>query len=400
MPHLHFEPFCGASGDMILAALIDLGLEADVLEQKLRQLGVGEINLQATRTRRSGIAAIHVKWTETADAHEPGPARRLADMLSLVEKAPYAQRVKQGAERVFRLLAEAEAAVHGTTAEEVHFHEISGLDTIVDVFGVSLGLEILGVTSITCSPPAVGSGMVSCAHGTFPVPAPATAEILRRHNIPFAWGPVAGEHLTPTAAALLAVNVDRFAAPPSFTVTRIGYGAGSRENDGIPNTLRAMYGAAMANGEDMIVEFRSVLDDMPPFAVADLLDRTLRGGALDAYALHATMKKSRPGVEIVVLAPPARAEEIERLLFTHSTTFGLRRQWLPRRTLQREWLTVQVQGHDIRVKIGYRDGKAIRIQPEYEDCRAASLAADVPLTEIERLAANAAHAALAAAAPA
>ncbi|MCX7934316.1 MAG: nickel pincer cofactor biosynthesis protein LarC, partial [Planctomycetota bacterium] len=353
MPHLHFDPFCGAAGDMILAALIDLGVEADIIEKELCRLGVGQIRLQAVKTKRSGIVARQIADVENPAAGH-GPARRLSDMLSLVEKSPYASRVKDGAARAFRLLAEAEAAVHGVAAEEVHFHEISGLDTIVDVFGVFLGLEILGVTSITSSPPAVGSGTVVCAHGTFPVPAPATAEILRRCQIPFAGGPAVGELLTPTGAALLAVVSERFGPPPPLIAARLGYGAGSREIAGCPNLLRAIYGSAAMVDDEVIVEFRMALDDMTPVAVADLLERARQGGAVDAYALHATMKKSRPAMEIVVLAPLAKAEEVESLLFLHSTTFGLRRQWLPRRILQRECLSVPIFGHEIRVKVGYR----------------------------------------------
>lgn len=370
-----------------------------------------------------------------ADASN-GPHRHLSDLLALLKPEVVGKRVKERAERVFQIMAQAEATVHGQPVDRVHFHEISGIDTAVDVIGSCLALEMLDVDSISASPPSVGSGMVICEHGIFPVPAPATLEILKSRNIPWRAGGE-GERATPTGMALLAGLAESYGDSPEITVTRIGYGAGHREFPDVPNLLRAIIGkpggkeererpasktiiaerepettgelvrvpadesllpaaiAAMLPGEvapdgDRVVEFRFVIDDMTPEAVAFLCERCLAAGAVEAYAVAAMMKKGRAGHELTVLSSPDAAPVVADVLWRESTTFGMRVGERSRLTLARETATVSVLGQKIRVKIGWRGGTVIRRQPEYDDCRAAALATGIPLMEMFRLAAQAA----------
>ena len=365
-----------------------------------------------------------------------GPHRHLSDLLSLLDSDDIAPRVKQRAAKVFRIMAEAEATVHGETVDTVHFHEISGIDTAVDVIGACLALEMLDIDSISASPPTVGSGMLMCEHGIFPVPAPATLEILKSNNIPWRSGGE-GERATPTGIALLAGLVENYGDSPEITVTRIGYGAGHREFADSPNMLRAIIGkpgssapetpserpgggktifaeaetevsgemirvpmesallpaeiAAMLPDDvvsdgDRVVEFRFVVDDMTPEAVAFLCERCLAHGALEAYAVPATMKKGRAGHEVTVLAQPDFAPVVADVLWRESTTFGMRIGERSRLVLARDSGQVSVLGHKIRVKIGWRGGKVIRRQPEYEDCRACALATGRSLIDVFALA--------------
>ncbi|MCC8108917.1 MAG: LarC family nickel insertion protein [Planctomycetes bacterium] len=368
-----------------------------------------------------------------------GPHRHLSDLMKLLDSPVLSDRVRERAARVFRIVAEAEATVHGRPVERVHFHEISGIDTAVDVIGSCIALDLLDVDSISAAPPAAGSGMLMCEHGIFPVPAPATLEIFKSHNIPWHSGGE-GERTTPTGAALLAGLVQTFGDSPEITVTRIGYGAGHRVYEEAPNLLRAIIGkpaepreasgrressktivaavspepsaelvrippedprlpapiAAMlpgdvADGGERVVEFRFVVDDMTSETVGHLLERALAAGALEAYATPVTMKKSRPGHEVTVLALTETAPVVADVLWRESTTFGMRVGERSRLVLQREFRTVHVLGHDIHIKIGWREGVVIRRQPEFEDCRSAAVATGVPIVEVFRMAQEAAQ---------
>jgi uncharacterized protein (TIGR00299 family) protein len=262
------------------------------------------------------------------------------------------------------------------------------------VFGACLGIELLKIERVTCSPLVVGSGTIRCAHGTFPAPAPATVEILRQRGVPYSQIAVEHELLTPTGAALLAVLADSFGPCPAMRASAIGYGAGGKDLPGIPNVLRAVLGEPVLEAPvsgDSVVEFRAVIDDMTAEAIADLLERCLEAGAVEAYALPATMKKSRPGAEVTVLAPPERAAAVQDCLFANSSTFGLRRQTIPRVVLERETIGTEVLGQRVRVKIGRYRGAIIRVQPEYEDCRSVSRILGQPLAEVFRLAENSAR---------
>ncbi len=469
--HLHIDCSFGVSGDMLLAALADSGAEVSAIQKALEELSLEDFSITSEKTLRGGLAALHVdvkdhsqcscgchthhhhdhdhehKHDHDQHGHDHGTEhshhhhdekgnthRHLADLLQLLDPEVLSERVRTRAERIFRIIAEAEATVHSVPIDRVHFHEISGIDTAVDVIGTCIALEMLNIDSISASVPAAGTGMIMCAHGLLPVPAPATLEILKSRNIPWrAEGD--GERMTPTGAALLAGLVDSFGASPELTVTRIGYGAGSKDFTDAPNLLRVIIGKPAKDsratrvfspepaedapaspampldkqilfppaigGEseylevnktlpERIVEFRLLVDDMTPESIAFLQELCLANGALEAYALPATMKKGRLGHEITVLSPTDLAAKIAELIWHNSSTFGIRIRETSRLTLPRESKTVTIDGHKIRVKIGWFGDKIIRRQPEYEDCRAASLASGKSLTEIFRLATQAA----------
>lgn len=460
--HMHLDCQFGVAGDMLLAALVDAGADRKRITDILRAIPLDGFDLSCERTTRAGVAAMLADVTDTTgvkrtgahthdhnhDAHDhehhhhdhdaAGPHRHLGDLLKLLESDAILPRVKDRAARVFRIIAEAEAAVHGQPVDKVHFHEISGIDTAVDVIGSCIALELLGVDSVSASPVAVGSGMLMCEHGIFPVPAPATLEILKSRNIPWRGGGE-GERATPTGVALLAGLAGSFGDSPAITVTRIGYGAGHREFADAPNLLRAIIGKpgraegsgqtdvrtppvfadaepevsaeivrlapdgamlpaavrAMLPGDvktdgDRVIEFCFVVDDMTAEAIGYLCERALAAGAVEAYAAPAVMKKSRPGHEVTVLSSPDAAGVVADVLWRESTTFGMRVRERSRLTLARDMRTVTVLGHGIRIKIGWRGGIIIRRRPEYEDCRAAALSTGRPLEEVFCLAEKAA----------
>ncbi len=485
--HLHIDCQFGMAGDMLLAALIDAGASQETIVSMLESIPLEDFALKCNRTTRGGVAAMLVDVEDTSNAvrhgkhthdhthdhdhdhdhthhhhdhphphehhhdhdnehdhqHEHphrhgkgGPHRHLGDLLALLDGEAIPHRVKERASRIFHILAQAEAAVHGQPVDKVHFHEISGIDTAVDVIGACIAMELLEVDSISAAPPSVGSGMLMCEHGIFPVPAPATLEILKSNNVP--WRPGGeGERATPTGIAILAGLAEAFGNSPEITVTRIGYGAGHREFEDVPNLLRVIIGkpgaaraegkershtiiaeaepetsgqvikvpnetaflpaeiAALLPGEatpenDRVVEFRFAVDDMTAEAIGYLCDRCLAAGALDAYALPAVMKKGRPGHEVTVLASTETAGLVADCIWRESTTFGMRVGERSRLVLQRDFRSVFVLGQSIRIKLGWRGGEIIRRQPEYEDCRAAAQATGKPLAQIFSLACQAA----------
>lgn len=437
--HLHIDCQFGIAGDMLLAALIDAGADADVIEKTLASIPLEGFRLHHKRGMRSGISAMFVDVEDNTHAHEHhdeqthahthahghdhqhghdhGPHRHLSDLLALLESDVIPPRVKERAAKVFRIIGQAEATVHGESIDHVHFHEISGIDTAVDVIGSCLALEMLGIDSITASAPSVGSGMIACAHGLFPVPAPATLEILKTNNMPWRSGGE-GERATPTGIGLLAGLVSEFGASPEITVARIGYGAGQRDYQDAPNLVRVIIGKqgsahteqSMTTGSivpvndmlpavemknatleggpenDRVAEFRFAVDDMTAESLAYLFEKCFEAGALDAYAISAVMKKSRPGHEVTILARPATAPLIADIIWRESTTFGMRVSELPRLVLEREMRSVNVSGQKIGIKLGWLAGKIVRRQPEYEDCRRAAAALGRPLSEIMLLA--------------
>ena len=465
--HLHIDCSFGVSGDMLLAALVDAGADLSAVRSILERLPLHNFTIGSEKVLRGGVAALHLDVEDLTKKHDHkhshdhphvhphsaphqqdhehhaghahshdkyGPHRHLGDLLQLLNPEILPERVRTRAEKVFRIIAEAEAGVHSRPIEQVHFHEISGIDTAVDVIGVCVALDLLNAYSISASVPAAGSGMIMCDHGVFSVPAPATLEILKSRNIPWRQGGD-GERMTPTGAALLAGLVDSFGSSPELTVVRIGYGAGTRDFADSPNLLRVIIGkpsqldkTRVVNVEmpgeygasgvamplsagllfppeevndddgfrqnstipDQVVEFQLVVDDMTPESVAYLQELCLAGGAVDAYSLPAIMKKGRLGHELTVLCPPVKAAEIADLLWRNSSTFGIRFRETSRLTLAREIRSVVVEGQTVRIKIGWLGDEIIRRQPEYEDCKAAAQASGKPLDHIFRLAAQAA----------
>jgi len=378
----YFDCFSGASGDMILAACLDAGLEIDRLREDLALLGVEGYQVEAQAVRKQGFAATQFEVRVEPDA--PRPHRHLRHILEILSAARLPEGVRHQATAIFTRLAEAEARVHGTTVEKVHFHEVGAIDAIVDIVGACLALERLGVREVYVSPIPTGSGTVKCEHGLMPVPAPATAELLK--GVPLATCDEVGELTTPTGAAILTTLATGYGGLPAMTVRQIGIGAGRRDGANRPNVLRLLIGeTASAPGEgecDEVLVMEANLDDATGQIVAEVFQLLLDTGARDVFTTPIYMKKGRPGTLITVLAPPALRGAVEEILFAQTTTFGVRSHLAGRRTLSRTLERVSTPFGEVRVKVGRRGGQVMRVTPEFEDCRAVARLADRPVIDV------------------
>jgi uncharacterized protein (TIGR00299 family) protein len=374
---VYFDAASGASGDMLLGAVVDLGLPLDHLREELAALSLSGYRLEAARVSRSGVAAtkVDVRVADEKPAH-----RHLGDIVRLLEESRLPSDVKEQAEALFVRLAEAEAAVHGTSPERVHFHEVGAVDSIVDIVGGVLALRWLEADRFVSSPLNVGSGTVKMAHGTFPVPPPATARLVA--GVPV-YGEGEGELLTPTGALLVTAHATDYGPLPPMRIERTGHGAGSREIEGRPNVLRVLVGEEAGVGSgDRVLVLETEIDDASPQLLGPLLDRLLGVGALDAFFTPVQMKKGRPGVLVTVVAPPERRGAVEELLFRETTTLGIRHQEWERTVLEREIATVDTAYGPIRVKIGRRDGTVYNAGPEFDDCQRAAAEKGVPVKQV------------------
>ncbi len=376
---VYFDCFSGAGGDMIVAALIDAGADAEALRKGLSGLKVGGYGLSIERVTKQGLAATRFDVQLEADA--PQPHRHLRHVLEILKSSALSEGVRDKACRVFQRLAEAEAAVHGISVDKVHFHEVGAVDAMVDVVGAVLALELLHVDRMVCSPIPTGSGTVTCDHGVLPIPAPATARLLQ--GVPLAACDEVGELTTPTAAAVLTTLSSAFGPIPPMTLTAVGYGAGSREGRIRPNVLRVLLGEGVEEGGDVdqVVALETNLDDASPELIGYCTERLLGEGALDVYSVPIQMKKQRPGVVLTVLCEIGKVSAMERILFAETTTFGIRRRTVERTKLQRRFVAIATPFGDIRMKVGEREG-VVTASPEFEDCRAAALKHGVTLREV------------------
>ena len=368
MTTAYFDCFAGAGGDMIVGALIDAGCDFDALRGALSRLPLGNVELSAETVHRAGLAGIkfHV-GLEHAD-HEH---RHLADILGMIDSANLPNRAAERARRVFRRLAEAEAKVHHVDVEAVHFHEVGAVDSIIDVVGACLALELLGVDRVLCSAIPVGHGSIDSAHGRLPLPAPATAALLAGART--VQLDLEAEATTPTAAALLTTLGDSYGALPEMDVSAVGFGAGTRENGPLPNLLRVFLGKESSGGQaDSLIELAANIDDATGEMIGAAIDRLLAAGCADAWATPVAMKKSRPAWMLCALAAPCDAAEAERIIFSETTTFGVRRRTVSRTKLDRSFETVETEFGPIRVKIGRLRGQTVTMSPEFEDCRLAA----------------------------
>lgn len=373
----YFDCTSGASGDMVLGALADLGLSLDELRGELGKLPLRGYHLEAQRVHRSGLHATKVDVKVDGSHHHH---RGLRDILGLLEKSGLEARVKERSSQLFVRLAEAEAGVHGTTVDAVHFHEVGAVDSIVDVVGGVIGLAWLGADRIVSSPLNVGTGTVTMSHGTFPVPAPATARLV--HGVPV-YGAGDGELLTPTGALLVTGHAEAYGPLPLLRPQAIGHGAGSRDTPGRPNVLRLIVGEADASAAaETVLVLETEVDDTAPQLLGALLDRLLGAGALDVYYTAIHMKKGRPGILVTLLCPADRREGLEEILFAETTTLGVRRQEWARSVLEREVVTVATAYGEVRVKVGRRGGRVYNAQPEFEDCQRAAAASGAPVKEV------------------
>jgi pyridinium-3,5-bisthiocarboxylic acid mononucleotide nickel chelatase len=384
---VYFDCASGASGDMLLGALVDLGLSLDDLRGELGKLGLPGYALEMKRVHRSGLHATKVDVVvEHSHSHTPGhhhhEHRGIRQILGLIEGSTLDPSVKERSGALFRRLAEVEAAMHGVSPEDVHFHEVGAVDSIVDVVGGVIGLLWLRAGRFVSSPLNVGTGTVTMSHGTFPVPAPATARLVQ--GVPV-YGSGEGELLTPTGALLVTAFASSYGPLPLMRPEAIGHGAGSRDVSGRPNVLRLIVGEeaspAQAEGETVLV-LETEVDDASPQLLGALVDVLLRAGALDVYYTPIHMKKGRPGILITVLSKPESRLVLEEVLFRETTTLGVRRQEWQRSVLDRAFVAVSTAYGDVRVKVGRREGRVYNAQPEWDDCERAALASGAPVKEV------------------
>lgn len=386
MRALHFDCFSGISGDMALGALIDAGADVAAVRAGLDSLGL-PIRLVAEKIRKGGFAATQV----TIEAPEEKEHRYLTDVVAILARGKLTDRQRELASRIFGRLAEAEATAHGMALDRVHFHEVGALDSIADIVGTAIALDLLNVGRITSRSVPTGQGMVKCAHGLMPIPAPGTAALLQ--GVPLAACNIKGELTTPTGAAILTTVVQEWLESPVMTIERIGCGAGQRELLEQPNLLRVFVGQLPAlTGEarrsdcqsehDRVWMLETNLDDVPAEVVGYCFEQLFAAGALDVFSTPVQMKKNRPGVVLSVLAPESVMPAVEAILFRETSTFGIRRYPVERSKLQREALTVQTRWGQIQGKRGWRDGGPSVFTPEYEDCARIARANNIALRDV------------------
>jgi hypothetical protein len=427
----YLDCFSGISGDMFLGALVDAGVPPQVLQDTVAALGIGA-KLEISKVMRSGVSATKVDvwvdgekdmpreeyWakheSQHSDSHvhvhdhgqhhdhshahdhshshsESAPHqhehghRGLSEIRQIISKSTISESGKATAIRIFEALGTAEAKIHNVAIESIHFHEVGAVDAIVDIVCAAVGAEALGVEEIVCSRLNVGGGTVKCAHGTFPVPAPATLELLK--GAPSYSSGIEAELVTPTGAAIVATLANRFGPFPEIRVEKSAYGAGSRDFAGRPNVLRLVVGesvmavAAETNLENICV-LEANLDDLNPQVFGYVMDRLLEEGALDVFGVPVQMKKNRPGTLLTVLCHPENADKLIQLLFSETTTLGVRRREESRQTLARRWESVRTEWGEVRIKIASMNGTVTNYAPEYEDCRRIAAEHHVPLKTV------------------
>lgn len=386
----YFDCFSGASGDMTLGALADAGVDPKALLAAIDSLGL-PARVSFEPTRRAGFRATYARVeAEPEHAH-----RHLHHIEAIIDKGALTPRQKDLARAIFRKLGEAEAEAHGIPLEKVHFHEVGAVDSIVDIVGAAVGLDLLGVERFEASPVPPGRGSVKGAHGRMPIPTPATAALLK--GIPLADSPAEVELTTPTGAAILATICESFGPLPAMTIESIGLGAGTKDFPGHANILRLFVGRVAApSGSDRVWVLETNLDDLPGEVVGYTTTQLMAAGALDAFVTPIQMKKNRPGSMITVLCSADKAAAMEEILFRETGTLGIRRHQVARHKLQRKAVEVQTPFGPVKGKLGWRDDRPPIFSPEFEDCARIASAAGVPLRDVYQ----AAHAARAAEAPA
>ncbi len=391
MATLYFDCFSGASGDMILGALLDLGLPLDGLRSALGSLAIeyGEVTVE--RVSRAGVAATKFRLIEkagAADAAHPHKHHHLKHIVAAIRRSSLSPEGQDRAVHLFERLAEAEAQIHGTPIERVHLHEVGALDSIIDIVGAVYAFEWFGIDDVAASPLNVGGGTVRCAHGVFPVPAPATARLLSGTPV---YGHGTSELVTPTGALLVTAYARAFGPLPSMRIERIGYGAGDRDPKDTPNVLRVFKGerTGAAAGDERVVQIECEIDDMNPQLFGPLMDRLAEAGALDVFYAAVQMKKNRPGTLVTVIAPPETREAIAAVLFTHTTTIGIRYQEMSRDTLDREIRAVDTPVGSVRFKIASRDGRVLNAAPEFDDCARIATERGMAIKDVQALAVRA-----------
>ncbi|GBC97330.1 hypothetical protein HRbin16_03152 [bacterium HR16] len=374
----YFDCFSGISGDMALGALLGAGAPEQTLQEVWRSLPLQGWSYHIEKTTVNGIEAIDV----SIRSDEEQPHRHLSDVLEIIKQSTASAQAKEWAGRVFHRLAEAEAQVHGTTIEQVHFHEVGAVDAIADILGVCVLLDALGVDAVECSPLPMSRGFVKAAHGVIPVPAPAVLELLKGAEV-VPDDAVQGETVTPTGAALMVTLARRFGGFARMRIERVGYGAGKKRFEARPNLLRVVVGEMVPDlpvQDTVLIEVN--LDDMNPEWYTPVQQKLFEAGALDVYYSPITMKRGRPATQLSVLCEPGREVALLETLFRETTTFGARFSRWQRLCLERRWETVHTRYGEVRIKIGIWNGREMTASPEYADCAARAEEHSVPIKEV------------------
>ena len=384
MSILYYDCFAGISGDMNLGALVDLGVEAAYLESELKKLNIEGFHLKITQDLRRGISG--TKAEVIVENPDNEKHRHLRHVEEIINQSSLSETVKQNALKIFKLIAYAEARVHQIPVERVHFHEVGALDSIADIVGAAICLHYLKVDRVLSSPIQLGGGMVKCAHGMMPVPAPATALIVE--NVPVRTGLVQHEATTPTGAAILVATVDEFTEAINFKIKKTAYGIGHRDVSEVPNVLRVylLEPEAVAKGvkEETATVLECNIDDMNPERYDFIMDRLFAAGVSDVWLTPVIMKKSRPATQLHVLCPAEKVSQMKQIIFTHTTTIGLREYSIKKSVLPREEIIAETKYGKVRVKQCLYGGKVVRSKPESDDCRSIALRENISLEEVDR----------------
>jgi pyridinium-3,5-bisthiocarboxylic acid mononucleotide nickel chelatase len=392
---LYFDCFAGAAGDMILGALLDAGLPFDELKRALGSLAVEGWDISVDRVVKTGLTAAKFRVHEHSHAHAGGEPQHahhhLKHIFAAIERSALSANGKARATQMFRRLGEAEAAIHGTTLEKVHLHEVGALDSIIDIVGAVFAIEWFKADRIVVSPINVGGGMVTSAHGVFPVPAPATLALLK--NAPVYSSGIQAELLTPTGALILTEYASAFGPVPAMTVDRVGYGAGDRELKETPNVVRVIVGEAQeikpqaaSPTPQQVAVLECEIDDMNPQIFGALMERLYGAGALEVFYSAVQMKKNRPGTLMTIVAKPEQRETMIEMVFRESTTIGVRYQELLRECLDREMVAVATPLGPVRFKVARRNGRIFNAQPEFDDLAKLSQERGIPIKDLQALA--------------
>ncbi|MBZ4645960.1 MAG: pyridinium-3,5-bisthiocarboxylic acid mononucleotide nickel chelatase [Petroclostridium sp.] len=381
MKVLYFDCFAGISGDMTLGALLDLGVDKDVLLNELNKLNVSGFTIDISRAKKNGIEGMNVDIRLDAHNHKH-EHRNLHDIEKIIDESALDENVKKISKAMFMKVAQAEAKIHGTTIENIHFHEVGALDSIVDIVGVAICMNMLKVDKVISSPLHDGTGFVKCQHGLIPIPAPAVLEILREASVPFYSTGIKNELVTPTGAAIIATLAEEFGNMPEMVVEKVGYGAGKRNME-IPNLLRVTLGEVKKKitPNDEVIVMESNIDDMTGEVAGYVMEKLFSAGALDVFYTPIYMKKNRPAVKLTVICSQEKLGAIEHIILSETSTIGIRKYKTERICMDRKIITVNTPYGLARVKVSSL-GDIEKYAPEYEDCKKLAQIAHLPLKDI------------------
>ncbi|MDN3515949.1 MAG: nickel pincer cofactor biosynthesis protein LarC [Candidatus Brocadia sp.] len=385
----YFDCFSGISGDMTLGAFVDAGLDINLLKEQLAQLHLHGYEISAEKVKRAGIhgTKVHVVISSKDDhthafhhTHHANAHLRLPDIQTIIEKSTLHPDIKGDSIKIFHRLATVEAKVHDTTIEKVHFHEVGALDSIIDIVGSVVAIKHFGIEKIYFSPVPTGYGYTTCEHGTFPIPAPATAELLKKQFVKAV--NIEKELTTPTGAAIITTLGEGLHTNPEMKINQIGYGAGSSDNPGIPNLLRIFIGETSGHESDEMWIIETNIDNMAGEILGYVMEKLFESGAVDVYFTSIQMKKGRPGIIISAIASELNLPSVESVLFNQTTTFGIRKYKVVRKILSREFKELDSPLGKIKVKVGTSNGDIKSISPEYEDCKRIAEEKGIPLKQV------------------